>query len=256
MSYTVKQVADLAGITVRTLHHYDRIGLLEPESTSEGGYRIYSDDDLERLQQILFFRELGFELKRIREILERPDFERLRALRAHRDLMQEKRARLAQLVETLDRTIEHAERNQTVSYDSMFEGFDDGAVEEKLARYRDEAIETYGQENVEASEQRVRSLSKEDWGRIEAETADINQRLAGLMDTHTPDSPEVQHEIGRWYDLLNRYFSDYSPAMFRGLGDLYVEDERFTAHYDKVRPGLAGFLRDGMRVFADRHGEA
>lgn len=252
MGYTVKQVADLAGVTVRTLHHYDRIGLLKPEGATDAGYRIYSENDLERLQQILFFRELGFELKQIREILEQPDFDRLRALRAHRELLIEKQTRLEYLVETLDRTIEHAERMETMNHESMFQGFDEGKVEEQIARYRDEAIEKYGRETVEDSERRVRSLSKEDWGRIEAETTDINQRLADMMDTHAPDAPEVQQQIQRWYDLLNQNFGDYSPEMFRGLGDLYVEDERFTAHYDQVRPGLATMLRDAMHVFADR----
>lgn len=252
MGYTVKQVADLAGVTVRTLHHYDRIGLLKPGSTTDAGYRIYSDADLERLQQILFFRELGFELKRIREILEQPGFDRLHVLRSHRELLLEKRARLEQLVETLDETIAHAERNQAMNHESMFQGFDEGKVEEHIQRYRDEAIENYGRETVEDSERRVRSMSKEGWGRVEAETSEINDTLAGLTDDHAPDSPEVQEQIQRWYALLNRYFSEYSPEMFRGLGDLYVDDERFTAHYDAVRPGLAAFLRDAMHAFADR----
>jgi MerR family transcriptional regulator, multidrug-efflux activator len=252
MSYTVKQVAEMAGVSVRTLHHYDHIGLLRPAHVTDAGYRLYNQRDLERLQQILFFRELGFELRKIGEILDSPDFDARRALLTHRELLIEKQDRLGRLIKTIDESIIRLEREEPMSNDSMFQGFDSARVEEQIARYRDEAIEKYGKETVEQSEQQVRSLSSDKWKEIETESADINQQLAQLMDTHAPDSPEAQVQIERWYNLLNRHFSTYTPEMFAGLGELYVADERFTAHYDQVRPGLAAYLRDGMKTFAER----
>lgn len=252
MSYTVRQVAEMAGVSVRTLHHYDHIGLLPPARVTEAGYRIYAGAELARLQQILFFRELGFELKQIQQILDRPDFDEHRALQAHRELLIEKRNRLGQLIQTIDESLERLERNEPMSDKNMFQGFNSDRVEEQIARYRDEAIEKWGRETIEESEQRVRSLSQNDWSSIEAETESINQNMASLMDTHSPDSDEVQHEVERWFNLLNQHFSSYSPEAFAGLGEMYVADERFTAHYDKVRPGLAKFLRDAMKRFAER----
>jgi MerR family transcriptional regulator, multidrug-efflux activator len=252
MSYTVKQVADLAGVSVRTLHHYDQIGLLPPARVTAAGYRLYTGTELARLQQILFFRELGFELKQIHEIVYRPDFDERQALLAHRELLIEKQDRLGRLIRTIDETISRIEKGKPMSDSSMFQGFDSGRVEEQIARYRDEAIEKYGKETVEQSEVQVRSLSPDKWKAIETETADINQRLAALMDTHAADSPEAQEQMERWYDLLNRYFSTYTPEMFAGLGELYVADERFTAHYEQVRQGLAIYYRDAMKAFAER----
>jgi MerR family transcriptional regulator, multidrug-efflux activator len=252
MEYTVKQAADLAGVSVRTLHHYDHIGLLRPFAVTEARYRLYNQRDLERLQQILFFRELGFELRKIGEILNSPDFDARRALLAHRELLVEKQNRLGRLIQTIDESISRLEREEPMNDNSMFQGFDSERVEEQIARYRDEAIEKYGKETVERSEEQVRSLSQDQWNAIEPETTDINQRLAELMDTHAADSPEAQEQIERWYDLLNRHFSSYTADAFAGLGELYVADERFTAHYDQVRPGLAVYFRDGMKDFAER----
>jgi MerR family transcriptional regulator, multidrug-efflux activator len=252
MSYTVKQVAELAGVSVRTLHHYDHIGLLRPHTVTDAGYRLYNQTSLDRLQQILFFRELGFELKEIGQILDSPSFDERRALLAHRELLTEKHDRLGRLIQTIDDSLSRLERGEPMNDTSMFQGFDSTRVEAQIERYRDEAIERWGKNTVEESETRVRSLSEHDWKTIEVKTADINTRLAALMGTHPADSDETQLQIERWFDLLNRYFSGYSPEAFAGLGEMYAADERFTAHYDQVRPGLAVYLRDGMQVFAQR----
>jgi MerR family transcriptional regulator, multidrug-efflux activator len=164
----------------------------------------------------------------------------------------DKRVRLGRLIQTLDGSLQRLERNEQMNHHDMFSGFDRDRIEEQITRYHDEAVELYGEETVEASEERARSLTPEDWKRIEQETAQINQQMASLMDTHAPDSAEAQNQIERWFTLLNRYFSEYTPEVFAGLGDLYVEDERFTAHYDQVRSGLAQFFRDSMHAFAAR----
>lgn len=251
--YTVKEVAELAGISVRTLHHYDHIGLLTPDDNSDAGYRLYSDRNLERLQQILFFRELGFELKRIGEILDRPNFDEQHAMFAHRQLLVEKRDRLDQLIATVDVTIERMNRNEKMAENEMFNGFDTQRIEDQIEKYHEEAVELYGEEIVAESETKVRSMDPDQWSAVQQETDQINQNLANLMESHPADSAETQREIERWFDLLNGTFGTYTPEMFAGLGETYVADERFAAHYNRIRPGLAGYFRDAMVAFAERN---
>jgi MerR family transcriptional regulator, multidrug-efflux activator len=252
MRYTVKAVADLAGISVRALHHYDHIGLLRPETVSEAGYRLYSERDLERLQQALFFRELGLRLDEIKEILDDPGFDRTRALASHRELLIERRERLDRLIASVDRTLAAMEEGTAMDYHAMFDGFDESKIREHMDTYRDEARERYGAEVVEESERRVNAMSRHDWEAISAESGEINQALADLMYERDPADPDVQEQVGRWFALINRNFYECTPEIFRNLGDLYVNDERFTAHYDRVHPGLAAFLRDAMHAYADR----
>jgi MerR family transcriptional regulator, multidrug-efflux activator len=252
MRYTVKSVADLAGISVRALHHFDHIGLLRPETVSEAGYRLYSERDLERLQQVLFFRELGFKLGEIKEIMANPNFDRRRALHAHRELLCERRERLERLIAAVDDTLAAIEKETTMDYHAMFDGFDETKIREHMDNYRDETRARYGEEIVDESERRVNAMSRDEWAAIGAESADINQSLAELMDEREPSDPDVQRQVARWFRLINDRFYECTPEIFRGLGDLYVDDSRFTAHYDRVRPGLARFLRDAMHVYADR----
>ncbi len=247
MGYTVKQVAKLAGVTVRTLHHYDAIGLLRPAAVSPAGYRLYSDADLERLQQVLFFRELGFSLREIGRALSSPDFDRREALTMHRRLLVEKRRRVHALIRSVDRSIAAMDGGEDMSSSAMFEGFD----ESKLREYREEARRRWGDTPAWAeSERRTAGYTQQDWQYIQAESDEINRGLAALME-RDPAEPEAQALVGRWHALINDRFYECSPQAFRGLGDLYVEDSRFAAHYDPWRPGLAAFLRRAMHAYAD-----
>jgi DNA-binding transcriptional MerR regulator len=247
MVYTVKAVADLAKLTVRALHHYDHIGLLRPSGVSPAGYRLYGEADLERLQQILFFRELGFCLEDIKAILDSPGFDRREALLAHKRLLLEQRGRLDTLILSVDRSIHALERGIPMDQHTMFEGFDDA----KLREYQEEARTRWGSEQVDESIRRASRYTKEDWVAIQAETNEINQTLAARMDGD-PADPEVQRQVDRWFHLINDRYYDCSLEVFRGLGDLYVEDSRFTAFYDAVRPGLAQFKRAAMHAYCDR----
>ncbi len=248
MPFTVKSVAELAGISVRTLHHYDAIGLLRPASVSEAGYRQYSDADLERLQQILFFRELDFSLQEIKQILDRPDFDRRDALLTHRKLLREKQTRLQAILRSVDQTLEAMERGETMEKDAMFEVFNDP----KLKEYQEEARQRWGGSDAYAeSERRTRAYGKQDWVAIKAEMEAVTTGIAGVMG-QDPGSPEVQAKVGAWFELINQRFYTCTPEIFRGLGEMYVADPRFTATYEKVKPGLAEFLRDAMAIYADR----
>ncbi|MBS4196815.1 MerR family transcriptional regulator [Lederbergia citri] len=242
----VKEVADLVGISVRTLHHYDDIGLLIPEETTEAGYRIYSNKNLETLQQILFFKELGFPLKQIKEIISSPSFDREEALSLHRKMLVEKRRRLDRMIETVEKTMKHMKGEIKMSNKEKFEGFDFSHNP-----YEQEARERWGDEAVNKANQKIGNISKSEKDEFEERFNEIYRKLAEIRHT-SPDSKEAQEGIKEWYDFLNT-MGDYSFDAFKGLGQIYVDDERFTKNIDQFGKGLAQFMRDAMAVFADRN---
>ncbi|MCJ8010908.1 MerR family transcriptional regulator [Paenibacillus sp. KQZ6P-2] len=244
----VKEVAELAGISVRTLHHYDEIGLLHPSGTTEAGYRVYSDEDLALLQQILFFRELGFPLKQIRDIVSRPDFDRREAMELHHKLLLEKRARLERMIDTLEKTMKHEKGEIRMTNQDKFAGFDFSSNP-----YEQEARERWGDKAVDESNERLNKMSKEEQTQMGEEMNAIYRKLAELRH-ESPATDEAQQAIGEWYQLLNR-MGYYSPEAFKGLGQMYVDDERFTRNIDKFGEGLAVFMRDAMAEYADRRSQ-
>ncbi|HZG85760.1 MerR family transcriptional regulator [Paenibacillus sp.] len=246
----VKEVAKLAGISVRTLHHYDEIGLLVPEHVTEAGYRMYSERDLERLQHILFLKELDLPLQRIKAIVDDPAYDRVEALEAHRRLMYEKRDRLDRVIATLDKTIRHAKGEITMSNEEKFEGFDFSKNP-----YEQEARERWGDQAVDEANRRIQSKTPEEQQAMGERMNALFAKLAAVR-TLAPDSDEAQAAVKEWYDFLNDNIQTYSLEVFKGLGQMYVDDERFTRNIDKFGEGLAAFLRDAMAVFADRAQQA
>ncbi|MEM5016163.1 MerR family transcriptional regulator [Metabacillus indicus] len=236
----VKEVADLTGISVRTLHHYDEIGLLVPDEVTESGYRIYSSENLETLQQILFFKELGFPLKKIHEIISSPTFDRKEALELHRKMLLEKRKRLDQMIETVEKTIQHTKGELEMSQKEKFEGFDFSHNP-----YEEEARKLYGDKAVDEANKKAAGMTQD----MQERFNDLYRRLADLRHMN-PSSKDAQEAIGEWYILLNE-FGSYSLDAFKGLGQLYIDDERFTKNIDKFGEGLAVFMRDAMAVYAD-----
>ncbi|GGJ88858.1 MerR family transcriptional regulator [Lentibacillus kapialis] len=240
----VREVAGLVGISVRTLHHYDEIGLLEPETT-ESGYRIYSEKELETLQQILFFKKLGFPLKKIKEIINSPSFDREEALYVQRKMLLEERSRLDNMIATIDKTIQNTKGEIPMSDQEKFEGFDFSKNP-----YEQEARERWGDKAVEESNAKVNQLSKDEQQAMEQEFDRIYRDLAAIRH-QAPDSNEAQAAIKVWYDYLNKIGS-YSLDAFKGLGQMYVDDERFTKNIDTYGDGLAMFMCDAMAFYADR----
>ncbi len=242
----VKEVAGLVGISVRTLHHYDEIGLLKPEKITESGYRLYSDQNLEMLQQILFFRELGFPLKKIKEIVSSPAFNRVEALQLHRRMLQDKRRQLEQMILTIDRTIQHARGEIEMTNEQKFEGFDFSGNP-----YEQEARERWGDEAVDQSNARLGKMTKQEQEELAGSMNAIYAKLAALR-SDSPESEQSQAAIKEWFILLNQMGS-YSLEAFKGLGQMYVDDVRFTKNIDKFGEGLALFMRDAMAVYADKN---
>lgn len=241
----VKEVSKLTGVSVRTLHYYDEIGLLTPEQTNENGYRLYSEKDLELLQQILFFRELGFSLKQIKAIVHDPSFNRLEALEMHRKMLLEKRERIDRMLNTLEKTIQHVKGERAMTNQEKFQGFD-------FSRnpYEEEARRRWGDKAVDASQAKLNQLSKTKMQEFGQTMNELYRKLAELRHSD-PASEAAQEAIGEWYAMLNRMGS-YSLEAFKGLGQLYVDDERFTNNIDQFGEGLAKFMRDAMQVYADR----
>lgn len=238
----VKELADLVGISVRTLHYYDEIGLLRPASTTEAGYRLYSNDNLERLQEILFFRELDFSLKEIKEIIESPSYERQKALEMQHQMLLKKKEALNKIIKTLEKTIKHSEGEITMSNEEKFIGFELGKNE-----YEQEAREKWGDEAVEDANWKIKNMSHYE----QEEFNDIYRNLAAVRHLQ-PDSAAAQKEIHHWYTYLNR-IGTYSLEAFKGLGEMYVADERFTNNIDQFGQGLATFMCEAMAIYADEN---
>jgi DNA-binding transcriptional MerR regulator len=245
--YTVCQLARLAGVSVRTLHHYDQIGLLQPGRRNQSGYRLYQPADLLRLQQILFFRELDLPLQQIKALLDDPDFDPLQALREHQKQLEKRAAQIAILLNTVEKTINQLMENTMELTDAeLYEGFS----KEQAERYDREARQIYGDERIEASLKRVRKLSKAEWEAVKQEGDEITRQMASLMEKPA-DDPLVQQAIARQWTWLEHFYP-VTPEIFRGLGSLYTDNPEFTATYDRYQPGLATFMKAAMEVYADR----
>lgn len=251
MSYKVKEVAEMVGISVRMLHHYDKIELLKPESVSPAGYRFYADRDLERLQLILFFKELDFSLKQIKEILDSPGFDRKEALKSHRTLLVEKMKRLEKIIETVDTTIKVIEGGIDMKKEEMFGAFDMREIEQHKEKYAKEVKEKYGSsEAYKECEKKTSSYTNDDWLEILSKGRAIFQKLATLMDKD-PSNLEVQEIIGAYRKYISDNFYTCTLEIFRGLGEMYVTDERFTKNIDKYGEGLTAFMKDAMTIYCD-----
>jgi DNA-binding transcriptional MerR regulator len=245
MDLTVKRLSKLAGVSVRTLHFYDEIGLLRPARVGANGYRYYGQAALLRLQQILFYKELGLSLEEIAEVLDQPEFDVAQALEAHRRALQERLGRLRQLIVTVDRTIAYLKGDTNVDAKELFAGFSD----EQQAEYEKEAEARWG-DGVRDSSRKWKAYTAPQKAQIKAEGESVYRDLLGQMD-QSPGSPAVQANIGRWHQHL-RHFFEPSPEVLRGLGALYNDDPQFNATFQKLDPKLAPFMRAAIEVYCER----
>lgn len=250
MLYTVGQVAKLAHVSVRTLHHYDELGLLSPSERSEAGYRLYTESDLERLQQVLFYKELGFSLDEIRALMTDPTYNRRDALVAQRELIAKQMLRLQAMLDLIDKTIASLDGGVRLSHEEMFEVFGDFDP----TKYEEEVQKRWGHtEAYRESTRRAAGYSKEDWQRFKAESDEIHATIVALMDAGVPaDDPRAMDAVERHRLLIDRWFYPCSREMHAALGNMYVTDPRFTATYEKIRPGMAQYMRDAIAANAAR----
>lgn len=249
--YSAKGLSKLAGVSVRTLHHYDEIGLLKPAIRTEAKYRLYGENELLKLQQILFFKELDFSLKEIINILDDPDFELAVALESHKQALISKQERISVMLNTIEKTVLNLKEKKMITDKELYEGFST----EGVRKIRNEAIEKYGEEKVLASESYLKKLSKEQVDELKEEQKMIFKNLFDLSDRQ-PESEDVQMEIARHYKNIRKFWgtdgsSDSQWKQYKGLGELYMSDERFTMIDGNVQPEFAGFLSAAMTFFAN-----
>jgi DNA-binding transcriptional MerR regulator len=247
MSYTVKQLSTLAGVSPRTLHYYDELGLLKPESVGANGYRYYGDDSALRLQQILFYREMDLPLDEIRKIMGRRDFDALSALQEHRKALQQKVERMSRLIRTVDDTILHLKGEKPMSKKQLFEAFSD----EEQAKYAAEAEQKYDPETVRESQRKWKSYTEADKKRIGEEGNAAYQAIVDAIPLGAA-SQEAQAGVELWRKHMN-YFWTPNLDQLNGLAQLYNEDPRFKANFDKVDPRLAEFMREAVKIYVENN---
>lgn len=249
MEYTIQKLARLAGISTRTLRYYDEIGLLKPARINSSGYRIYGQNEINQLQQIMFYRELGVQLETIKEIISDPSFDRKEALQEHLEKLIEKRQQIDLLIENVKKTILHEEGRIQMSDKEKFEGFKKKLVEENEAKYGREVRERWGDEALEASNQKVLNMSQEDYENVTKLAEDVNKTLSEAMETGDPASEIAQRCADLHRQWLTYFWKEYNKEAHAGLAQMYVDDECFKAYYDKVKPGAAEFLRDAIHIY-------
>jgi len=255
VSYSVGQVAGFAGVTVRTLHHYDEIGLLAPGERSHAGHRRYGDADLDRLQQILFYRELGFPLDEVAALLDDPEADPRAHLRRQHELLTARIEKLQKMAAAVEHAMEARTMGINLTPEEKFEVFGDKDPEEHAeeAERRWGGTETYAE-----SQRRTARYTKDDWKRMKAEVASWGERYDALMGAgERPDGERAMDMAEEHRQHITRWFYTCTYEIHRGLGDMYVADERFKEFYDSMRPGLAEHLRDAITANAARRsGEA
>ncbi|MFC5137047.1 MerR family transcriptional regulator [Actinomycetospora rhizophila] len=251
-TWTVGQVAERSGVTVRTLHHYDEIGLLRPSRRSAAGYRLYTEDDLVRLQHVVVYRRLGFSLEETAVLLDDPDADVAAHLRRQRAEVMSRLDELAELVTAIDRALEAEVSGIQLTPDEQRELFGEGFKEE----YQQEAQERWGDTDAwRQSQQRTAQYTKADWEAMKAETDDVNARFVALLEAGEPADGEGAMDVAEAHrQHMARWFFDCSPEFHACISEMYVSDPRFTKTYEDQATGLAQYVRDAIHANAARQG--
>ncbi len=244
--YTVQQVASIAHITPRTLRYYDSFGLLVPSTIGENGYRYYTFEDLLHLQHILFFKELRFPLRKIKEIMQNPDFDILQVLQSHKQILEHDKERIEKIIAAMQEAIQMKGGESSMSTDDMFAGFNKKELEE----YKIESEKRWGHtDSYKQSQERVKNFSKEDWEKMNTERDEILTSLCKEMHAGY-DDPEVQKLIDAYFQYM-QHFYDCNYEIFKGLGEMYVQDERFAKNFRIYDEHLPEFLRNAITYYCN-----
>lgn len=249
MEYTIQKLGQLAGISTRTLRYYDEIDMLKPARMNSSGYRIYGQAEIDRLQQILFYKELGVGLEEIKVLVTSPAFDGEKALLQHRQKLLEKRAQLDLLIANVDKTLAQKERGITMANKEKFEGFKQQLIDENERQFGKDIREKYGDKQVERSNHIVKNMTEEQHTEIEKLGTEVLNMLSAAFSTGNPASEQAQKTADLHRQWLTFYWGSYTKEAHAGVAQMYVEDERFTAYYDKEQSGAALFLRDAILVY-------
>lgn len=249
MEYTINKLAKLAGVSTRTLRYYDEFGLLSPTRMSSNGYRIYGQKEIDRLQQILFYRELGMPLEEIKNIILSKDFDGQAALESHLTELLAKRKQLDLLIANVEKTIKASKGKIIMSDQEKFEGFIKKLVDDNEQKYGKEVRAKYGDEVVNNSNAKIMGMSKEQYAEMEMLTGELNETLKAAFEQGDPSSELAQKACELHKKWLCYSWSDYSKEAHKGITQMYVNDPRFSAYYDKIAVGCAAFLRDAVLIY-------
>lgn len=246
-TYSVKELAKLSGVTSRTLRHYDQIGLLVPKREGSGEYRIYTSDDVDKLQEILLYRELGVELSQIKEMINGSVESRQSRLATHLNDLMARKELLDILIENVRNTIKAEKGEIKMTDDKKFEGLKKKMVEDNEKKYGEEIREKYGENTIDESNRKMMKLTKEEFEELKLMAAEINKKLeAAVTNGLSPDSEEgldIARLHRKWLDFS---WPSYSPEAHNGLVEMYIGDERFKKYYDENVDGCAQFLKDAV----------
>ncbi len=249
MEYTINNLSKLAGVSTRTLRYYDEIGLLKPKRISSSGYRIYGEDEINLLQQVLFYKELDFPLEKIKCIVNSENFDCVEALYEHKKNLLERQKQIEKLLINIDKTILSLKGEDEMSNKEKFQGFKKDIIQKNEEKYGREIREKYGDKKVNESNKKFANLSEEEYKESERIRTEINEKLLEAMKTNDPSS-ELAMEVVKLHKQWLEYFASYPPQAHLGLGQMYVDDPRFTKYYDEnIKEGAAKFLSLSIGAF-------
>ena len=249
MEYSIHQLAKLAKVSTRALRYYDEIGLLSPRRISGNGYRVYGQKEVDLLQQILFYRELGVQLDEIKNIVWSKDYDQAVALQGHLSALKAKNEQLEMLIANVEKTIAAVKGEKTMSDKEKFEGFKQKMLEENEKKYGKEIREKYGDAVVDASNAKLMGLTAEQYDEVQKLSVRINESLKAALEQGDPSGALAQQACALHKEWLCYYWPRYSKEAHLGIAQTYVNDPRFKAYYDAIAPGCAEFLRDALQIY-------
>jgi len=249
MEYKIQELADLAGVSSRTLRYYDKIGLLSPGRVDSNGYRVYREEEVDLLQQILLFREMDVPLVEVKKMLKAKSFDRIEALEKHLSALEERQQLLIQLVENVRKTISTAKGEQTMKDQEKFVGFKKKMVDDNEKKYGKETRAQFGNKVVEESNAKLMGMTEEQFEKHQALTEVLNNTLKEAMTIGDPNSVIAQKTCELHKQWLGFFWPNYSKEAHLGLAQTYVDDSRFKSYYDSIAPGAAEFLLAAMKLY-------
>ncbi len=255
MEYTVNELATMSGVSVRTIHYYDQIGLLSPLRIEPNGYRVYGSAEVDLLQQILFYRELGVPLKKIKSMMNMPDYNREKELEAQLNALLQKRKQIEVLIGNVQRTIHTLRGEDDMSDNEKFEGFKQKLIDENEEIYGAEIRSRYGDDLIDTSNAKVKGMSREKWMEAQNLSEQIMEKLKKAFALGNPASELAKEVCDLHRQWLCMFWKDgtYSKQAHKELAEGYVADERFTAYYDKIGEGCTKFLRDAIAIYCEEN---
>lgn len=249
MEYSINKLAKLSGVTTRTLRYYDEIGLLSPKRTSSNGYRVYGQQEVDLLQQILFYRELDVPLDEIKRIILSKDFDGKSALESHLSALLKKREQIDSLITNVKKTISAIKGAINMTDKEKFEGFKQGMLDENEQKYGEEIRNLYGADAIDKSNKKLMGMTQEQYAEVERITLEMNELLKVAFEQGDPSSKTAQQVCAFHKKWLCYFWDSYSKEAHIGLAQMYVDDPRFTEYYDKIAVGCAVFLRDAIQIY-------